>query len=140
MDDHFAHLLELMARSDEGRPVLVIGTAWPEGHNQPGYQEWLDRLRSSHGDGSPGEGLVEVIGGDGEDFPRLDEDERSALALSFAPNTGKAKIRTIAQRWSNPYALVLTMTAGRMQRHIKDGRVTLTDKDLAQMPNDIHGI
>lgn len=48
MSPDFAEFLEVAAARQAGRPVLIIGTAWPEGLHNPPFDRWR-RWAAVHG-------------------------------------------------------------------------------------------
>lgn len=127
MDKNLDRFLTEVTTGTPSKPVLVIGTAWPESRSErrPAYAEWI-----AAGTASASAELLEV--------KPLPEADLAQLARRYAPATdpGAESLRLVAQRWPNPYALKLAMTLGRMRRHIADGALQITQDQLSALPTD----
>jgi tetratricopeptide (TPR) repeat protein len=136
MDSQMADFLSMLALKGATKPILIIGTAWPEGRNRPLYQQWVHRMETMTSNLS-----TEIIGSaTHRQFPQLSVDDRIALARQYAPNTNDALLRQIAEKWSNPYALKLTMISNRVRSQIMNCELQMRYEDLQFLPLDVKSI
>jgi tetratricopeptide (TPR) repeat protein len=129
MSSHFAEFLEIAAHRREGQPVLVIGTAWPEGLHNPPFDHWR-RWAHAHGN-------LDVLS-----MPDLDQDDLLTVLGWYAPRTDLDTARRIVERYPNPLMLQLLCSVDHIQERIKDagGRLDLTDDELADLPYTLRGL
>ena len=111
------------------RPVLVIGTAWPEGYSNQRFREGVHRWQGS--------GAVELI-----DMPELDTESRLRLIWDTAPKTQRDVALRVANRYVNPLALRLFLSLDRVRRTVRrsGGALSLTDEELSALPADIESL
>ena len=138
MDEGLGEALRLLAESGpQAPPVLVIVTAWPEGRTRDGYQQWRQELLS------PVDGQVRgllVADGSAYPFPSLNLNDRVQLVREYAADTDRATAELMANKWTNPYALRLALSSGRMQRRIRDDAFNVTPEHLEAMPVEIQDL
>jgi tetratricopeptide (TPR) repeat protein len=129
MSPDFADFLEVAAARRAGRPVLIIGTAWPEGLHNPPFDHWR-RWANVHGN----LGVWKM--------PDLGQDDLLTLFYSYAPNTEASVARSIVERYPNPLMLQLFCTLDDIEERIRDddGRLDLTADELADLPHTLQGM
>ena len=134
MGPGLADLLDYMAQPLDNKPVLVIGTVWPEAVHREPYAGWLaneQAWRKEHAS-SP---VVRIA------VPNMHRDDLIDLAARYAPQSDRQVLGLVADRWANPYSLKLAMTDPRLVRaRIKDGALQTTPRDLARLPHTIRGL
>jgi tetratricopeptide (TPR) repeat protein len=131
MDAGLADLLDLIAQKSPQTPLFVVGTAWSEGSHREQYADWKSAALEQD--------LATVI-----PAPGLPMAARIDLARRYARNSSSESLGLVAERWSNPLALILAMTdAALRRRYIEDERLTITEADkqvLTRFPKDIKGL
>ena len=131
MDPTLAELLRTLAQAPKSKPILIIGSAWPEGRDYATYRAWRDELH---------DGASAVLFA-GDTFPSLGEKELIDLARQFAPSSEEAMLRAIASKWPNPYALSLALSDPYfVADFVSDGRLEVSTEDIAIMPSSIRDL
>jgi tetratricopeptide (TPR) repeat protein len=121
--------LTIVAQRDADHPVLVIGTAWPEGKHNKDYDRWVRKTKLA--------GNLEYRA-----MPDLDRTDLITLLRRYAPGTSDEAAARVLVRYSNPLALQLYLTLDDIQDQITDGGGALTANpdELAQLPDTIRGL
>jgi tetratricopeptide (TPR) repeat protein len=121
--------LTVAAQRQPDHPVLVIGTAWPEGHANPAYARWRGRTDQA--------GNLERWR-----MPTLDEHDLSTLLRRYAPATDAQVAEAVVARYANPLALQLYLTLEDTQDQINEceGALDVSQDDLAELPDSIRGL
>ena len=119
MGAELAELLSQLAEPRPGNPVLVVGTLWPEGEDNPAYATWrreAERL-----------GRVQTL-----NMPQLNRADLRILLRRAAPSTGDADALLVVNRYRNPLALELLLSLRKVQRRIErsGGQLLLSEQDL----------
>ena len=129
MGPELARFLIHLGGPQPGRPVLIVGTAWPEGDANPDHAKWRAAAKLRR--------RTRIV-----DMPRLDPADLTVLLRRYAPGTDDANAERVVTRFGNPLALELLLTLGRVQRQIAraDGSLELSTKELAELPHDIRGL
>ena len=131
MDPTLSELLGELARPAQSKPILIVGSAWPEGRDYVTYRTWRDDLllreRASLYSGSS--------------FPYLGAPELVDLSRQFAPASDEAMLGMLASKWPNPYALSLALSdAYFISDFVHDGRLQISAEDLKSMPSTIRDL
>ncbi len=129
MGAELAELLDRLAQPRPGSPVLVVGTVWPEGEDNPAYAAWRGaaerqgQLRTLH-------------------MPELDPGDLTVLLRRAAPRTADEDAARLVNRYRNPLALELLLSLRRVQRRIErdGGQLLLSAQDLADLPTSIRNM
>ena len=133
MGDGLAGLLTLLAQLNPNWPVLVIGTAWPEGDQEPVYGQWVEQATTP---GPDGPALAEVV-----DLAGLDPDALGELLRRHAPHTDTDTSARVVAAWPNPYALQLMLTdPGVDASYIINGALQVTDEEIRYLPKTVVGL
>ncbi|BAK33114.1 hypothetical protein MLP_01000 [Microlunatus phosphovorus NM-1] len=121
--------LTVMSQRDPDRPVMVIGTAWPEGRHNPNYDRWLR--------GTGAAGNLEL-----RQMPALQTHDLVRLVRRFAPAIDDRTAILVAKRYPNPLALKLFLSLKDTQDQIQHagGRLIITDTNLDQLPREIFNL
>jgi hypothetical protein len=139
LDDEMAGLVAALSVFDPKRPVMVIGTSWPESSERETYRALMDLL--SQADIKEPPRLLHVGSASGTlAFPRLSVADRGKFVKEYAPKTSPAMATKVAKAYENPFAIKLAMSSGGMQRRIKGGKLHITDRDLRNNPKNIEDI
>jgi hypothetical protein len=123
MGQEFAAFVDAVALRAEGKPVLVVGTAWPEGFHEgthPVFAQWLAEATRR--------GTAEVV-----DCPVLDHADMAALLRQHgqAPKTDDATARSVADRLVTPRFLKLWLDLPATRRNIRrHGGAVVLDSDV----------
>ncbi len=126
LTEDLAVLLTDLARPIQGRPVLVVLTAWPEGELNPTWDRWLeDALRAGHAD-------IQQV-------PRLERPDLETLIRRHAPRVTDADAQILAGAMPSPLLLELWLTLDGTQRRIKryQGALPVDERVLAQIPRTL---
>lgn len=128
MDASFANFLDAAAESDPRKPLLVIGTVWPEGFNNPGFSEWFE---------SRGGRVSELI-----EIPELSKEDLVRILLEYAPNTSVTDARVIVERFGTPHFLKLWLTCRGTQKLIEkqQGALIIDETLMDDLPDDIKDV
>lgn len=102
-----ADLLDLLAQPAADFPVLVVASTWPTARNEV-YRGWLEAARALH--------LVDL-----RRMPVLTADEYFELAAKFADDADAVEVRSLAQRFPNPWALTLAMGHPKLGGLLRQG-------------------
>jgi tetratricopeptide (TPR) repeat protein len=127
MDKSFAQFLNAAARADPENPLLVIGTAWPEGFHTGGFGDWMR--------GAESEGVVELV-----HVPDLAESELAKILYAAAPATSEQNARAIVNKLNNPLFLNLWLSLEDTKYLIDNGHGSLDASGLDQLPKDINAV
>jgi tetratricopeptide (TPR) repeat protein len=129
MGEECAAFVDAVSTRAEGKPVLVVGTAWPEGFHEgthPVFADWLARATRR--------GIVEVV-----DCPVLDAADMTALLRQYgeAPRTDDATARSVVDRLVTPHFLKLWLDLPRTRSSIRrHGGAVVLDSDL-RLPDSV---
>lgn len=126
MGDDLAALLTELSQPDAKRPVLIIGTVWPEGFKNPGYKKWADLALEQR--------LAETIL-----VQQLGQNDLVTLLRQYAKNTNVDIARQVVERMPNPYFLKQWLTTRLTQRRIaaNNQALVLGPGDLKALPRNI---
>ncbi|WP_208749192.1 tetratricopeptide repeat protein [Arthrobacter sp. PM3] len=128
MDASFANFLDAAAETDSRKPLLVIGTVWPEGFSNPAFSDWFK---------SRGVRVSELI-----EVPELLEDDLVRILLEYAPNTNVPDAHVIVERFGTPHFLKLWLTCRGTQKLIKkqQGALVVDETLMNDIPDDINDV
>ncbi len=129
MGPDLAELLDALGRPTSKQPVLVIGTAWPEGAHNCEYSRWVaNATAASH---------LEVV-----PVAPLDESDLVQLVLEQAPRTNRETAALLAARMPNPHFIKLWLTSKQVKRRIgrAKGRIELGPGELDQLPASVQDV
>ncbi|WP_367889949.1 tetratricopeptide repeat protein, partial [Serinicoccus kebangsaanensis] len=123
MGPDLTQLLQALAPAVPDRPVLVVGTAWPEGAHNREYREWMESASSA--------GHLELVA-----IAPLVEADLVKLVLEHAPATDMEAARVLAARMPSPHLVKLWLTSAQVQRRIArtGGRIDLAPGELDRLP------
>ncbi|GAA2492348.1 tetratricopeptide repeat protein [Terrabacter carboxydivorans] len=123
MSPSFAEFLDAASQRRGAHPVLVIGTAWPEGENNAPYTKWRSRTEL--------QGNVEIW-----DMPDLEPKDLQTLLRRYAPDTSDHDAAQIAARYPNPLTMELFCTLNETQERISAsaGRLIVSELDMSRLP------
>ena len=125
MGEAFAEFLQVLQARNTVRPVLIVGTAWPEAHDRPAYAAWRDTAL--------GAGQLEVL-----DVPDLPAADLREFVRTAASNVEPADADRLVRHYPNPLALQLFLglksTQGRIKRH--HGALPIDVSELAGLPRE----
>jgi hypothetical protein len=108
-------------------PFLVIATTWPEKLTAVGDQP-LSPFCSYLAEAGGSDRIRQAWIG------QLDEDDLIAYVLSEFPATGQDVAAALARRADrNPYALRLLLNTPRVSGSVRDGRITLDPREIADL-------
>lgn len=123
MGPETAAMLDEFIRLD--KPVLIIGTAWPEYDLDSHYGQWLA--------GEPARTNCQIINVAG-----LGDDELVSIIKEYAPATDHhTALRVIERTHHNPHFLKLALSSWNVARHITANRGRILDPEIA-LPRDIN--
>jgi hypothetical protein len=132
MGEEFAAFVDSVSLRAAGKPVLVVGTAWPEGFHEgthPVFAGWLANATKR--------GVAEVV-----DCPVLDDADLVTLLRRYgqAPMTDDATAQRVVNRLATPHFLKLWLDLPRTRRNIRrhEGAVVL-DSDL-ELPDSVEEV
>jgi hypothetical protein len=139
IDDEVAALVAALAVPIKNRPVLIIGTAWPESANRDAYAALLASFENQ---GAAPSSSVEVISIEGKkpEFPRLSPLEKASFVSAYAPRTPRDRAIEVASMFENPFAIKLSMSSQYVQKNIHNQSLNLSKKDLARLPKTVEEI
>ena len=131
MEEGLAALIETVAQRQEGKPILIVGTVWPEGSvaDTP-FTSWRKTNQA----------LIEEIS-----CPELGSGGLIELLRNVAPDTPDEVALAVVERLPMPLYLKLwlqTKAAGRQLRRNKEtthGKTTFLEGDLRSIP-DVTGL
>ncbi|WP_158068358.1 tetratricopeptide repeat protein [Serinicoccus sp. CNJ-927] len=129
MGPDLAELLDALARPVASQPVVVVGTAWPEGAHNSEYRRWVDRATAAgHLDELP---VVPLV-----------ESDLVQLVLQHAPQTDDHTAQMLAKRMPNPHFIKLWLTSGQVKRSIAEtqGRIELDPGELDRLPTSVRDV
>ena len=89
MGSDLAEFLTNVAQRREGRPVFVIGTAWPEGHKNRVYDQWRRQCDIA--------GKLELV-----EMPELSPEDLVQLIRQYAPRMGTGGCRSTREPSAEP--------------------------------------
>ena len=121
MGDDLTLFLDAVAEFHADRPILLVGTAWPEGESNECYRRWLHGARA--------EEKVEIHALEG-----LELNELGLIVREFAPNTDSETVHRVVAHWPTPLELQLGLSMEVMRKRIADGSLDVNDKILDKMP------
>lgn len=126
MGDDLAELLTELGRPDKKHPVLVIGTAWPEGYNNPGYKNWAAQAMD---EGRAAPMMVK----------QLEGGDLITLLRHYAKNTDEDTAKRVVERMPNPHFLKLWLTMRSTMRLIAshDQALVLSEDELMSLPLEV---
>lgn len=118
-----AIFLDALVRSE--RPVLVVGTMWPEGDFREKFADWQRAVA----------GIIPI---EHWNVPRLDESDRRALLIHHAPATDVSVINALSAKYTSPYELRLLLELPRFSRSVTiDGALDLRLEEIDTLPQSI---
>lgn len=119
--------LSLLTRMRDLRvPATILATAWLEGKEHDTYQRLLDQL----------DGYTTVCS-----VKAPDRDEITQLISHFAPTTPTTEACKVADRWSNPFALITMLTLPRVRKSIERHHGCLEwGSDFGRPPHSLEGL
>jgi hypothetical protein len=133
MTEEVSDFLLMLAALDKSRPVLIVGTSWPEARHRPIFKGFVEVLRASES--------VEFISNNSQvNFPELNHPDRIQIAKEYAPHTSNEILEFIADRWANPLAIKLIMSSDFVTRRIKNGALVAEKEQLNKMPIGVERI
>jgi len=126
MGPDLAQFLTRVAQRRDGQPVLVLGTAWPEGHNNPVYDRW--RRSTDIG------GNLELVA-----MPDLRPADLVQIVRRHAPITDDPTAARVVARYPNPLALQLFLNLRDTQDQISEtgGCLHCSAEELLALPYTI---
>jgi tetratricopeptide (TPR) repeat protein len=126
MGDDLAELVTHLSQPDTDRPVLVIGTAWPEGSTNPAYEQWMSPAVT--------QGRAEPVM-----VKQLGNPELITLLRHYAKNTDEDTARQVVERMPNPHFLKLWLTMLSTKRRISanDEALVLSEGELSALPHEV---
>ena len=126
MGNDLAELVTHLSQPDKDRPILVIGTAWPEGSTNPGYKKWVTPAVD--------ERRAEPIM-----VKQLGNPELITLLRHYAKNTDEDTARQVVERMPNPHFLKLWLTMESTKRQISANNqaLVLSKGDLKGLPEEV---
>lgn len=129
MGPDLATFLTNVAQRRNDHPVLVIGTAWSEGQDNPVYDHWRRSPAIA--------GNLDVV-----QMPDLNPVDLVEMLWRYAPNTDEVTASQVVARYPNPLALLLFLTLHDTQDQISraGGRVQVSDEELGALPYTIRGL
>lgn len=123
MGPETAAMLDEFIRLD--KPVLIIGTAWPEYDLDSYYGKWLT--------GEPAHKNCQIINVAG-----LGDEDLISILEEYAPRTDRnTALRIIERTHHNPHFLKLALSSWNATRHIAANRGRILDPELT-LPTDIN--
>ena len=131
MGPNLASLLATLAVPDQNRPVLIVGTAWPEGTADGDFQQWhLDMLDQPDSQSR----ILDV------DIPSLRDLSLINLLLRYAPETSADVAAQVVEKLNTPLFLLLWVTDPNVAREIKysGNKILLTDE--FKLPNSVEQV
>ena len=139
IDDEIAALIAGFAAHIKDKPVLVVGTAWPESKSRDSYVALLESLGCEGGIGNE---RIEIIaeGSPTRKFPQLTPKENSRFVSFYAPKTNISTAIEIASLFENPFAIKLSMSSRLVQGHISNQALNLRKSDLVKLPKTVEDI
>jgi tetratricopeptide (TPR) repeat protein len=129
MGPELGELIDILTVARRDKPVLVVGTAWPEGRGNQAYAQW--RAKASE------RGALREIR-----MPDLDVDARVEMVRRAAPKTADADARRVAAHYENPLALEMLLSLSVFRRRIErsDGALVVSEGDLAELPRAVEDL
>ena len=124
MGDDLALFLDAVAMFQFDRPVLLVGTAWPEGESKDCYRQWLNKAVAEN------KAEVHALGG-------LALDDLGKIVEEIAPGTDIETTKRIVGHWPTPLELQLGLSMEVMKKRLANGPLVLSDKDLSKMPQSL---
>jgi tetratricopeptide (TPR) repeat protein len=125
MGPAFAEFLQVLQVRNPARPVLIVGTAWPEAHDRGAYAAWRDAALTA--------GQLVLV-----DVPDLPATDLREFVYQAAPNSSPADVGRLIGHYPNPLALQLFLgldsTRRRITRH--HGALPIKAGELAGLPRE----
>ncbi len=129
MGAELGELLNWLAEPRPGYPVLIVGTVWPEGEDNPVYTTWCADAQR--------QGRLQTL-----NMPELSTGELTVLLRRAAPRTVDEDAVRLVNRYRNPLALQLLLSLRKVQRRIErdGGQLLLTENELTDLPTTIRNM
>jgi len=129
MGPELGQLIDRLSAARSDKPLLVIGTAWPEGRENEDYKRW--RVATTE------RGLLAEL-----PMPVLETNARVEILRQAAPSTSEPDAMRVVERYPNPLALKILLSLQKIGEAIKDanGALILSDEELSELPQDIHDL
>jgi hypothetical protein len=139
VDDELAALVASLSVPLKGRPVMIIGTNWPESATREVYEALIETLAIGQGDQKGGILKIGLNNSDLE-FPKLTKKDKGKFVHEYAPRTNAATSRAIAEIYDNPFAIKLALASKFMQNRIKNGSLVVSKNELRKIPKTVEAI
>jgi tetratricopeptide (TPR) repeat protein len=123
MGPDLVSFLQALQAQRPGKPVMVVATAWPEGHDRPEYAQWRTATAEA--------GNLAVV-----PVPELPAADLATFVRSAAPATPAADVSRLVRHYPNPYVLQLFLQLDSTRRRIArgGGALLVDDAALAGLP------
>lgn len=126
MGPELDNFLTKVTTPDSLRPVLVIGTVWPEAESRDSFAQWVGRRP---------EGSIEVI-----DIRSPDSEDLILLLRRRAPQTDDRTARKIVEKYSTPLALEMWLNLKKVKLNIERNDGALVVTEALTMPAGLRGL
>ena len=131
MGPELRSLLTVLSEPDLKRPVMVIGTAWPEGMVEDDFEQWHSDMQENSDVQAQ---LIDV------DVPSLKEDSLVELLLRFAPETSADVAKQVVEKLNTPLFLLLWITDPNVAIEIRlSGHKILLSDDF-KLPDSVERV
>ncbi|WP_421083059.1 tetratricopeptide repeat protein [Rothia nasimurium] len=131
MGPELRSLLTALSEPDLKRPVMVIGTVWPEGMAEDDFTQWHSDLQDNSDSQAQ---LLDVH------VPSLQEDSLVELLLRYAPKTSTDVAKQVVEKLNTPLFLLLWITDPNVATEIRlSGHKILLSEEF-KLPDSIEQV
>lgn len=131
MGPELRSLLNALSERDNQRPVMVIGTAWPEGMTQDDFMLWQAEMKAKSDDQMR---LIDV------DVPSLQEESLVELLLRYAPETSEDVATKVVEKLNTPLFLLLWITEPNVALEIRLAGNKILLSDNFKLPDSVEQV
>ena len=131
MGPELRSFLTALSEPDRKRPVMVIGTVWPEKMTEGDFRQWHSDMQE---DSDAQARLLDM------NVPSLQEDSLVQLLLRYAPETSADVARQVVEKLDTPLFLLLWLTDPNVANEIRLSGNKILLSDEFKLPDSVEHV